>query len=91
MRKNLFIIISVVILAGAFSACAPTATDDEIQKMCEHLSVLRAQTDIKTDLGKCVAEAKKEGISERQARCRISASNTSEYFVRCRTGEARAQ
>ncbi len=44
---------------------------------------------IETDVKKCIADAKKEGISSRQALCRISAVNATEYWVRCRTGEAR--
>jgi hypothetical protein len=36
-----------------------------------------------------VADARKEGVSRRQARCRITAINAQEYWTRCRTGEAR--
>ena len=57
--------------------------------MCEHLKVLRDNARIETDVKKCIADAWKEGISQKQALCRISAVNTQEYWNRCRTGEAR--
>ena len=70
-------------------SCESKATDEEIEKMCAHLAKLRSSGRIETDVDECVKEGKREGMSRRQALCRISAVNTTEYFVRCRTGEAR--
>ncbi len=77
-------------LLGITAACTPPpATDKEIEQMCDRLVVLRGNGPIKTNKKKCIADAKKEGISKQQARCRISAVNATEYWVRCRTGKAR--
>ena len=88
MMKNTLVIFLLVIGAGV--SCAPGATDGELEQMCAHLKELRGKK-IETDIEKCISEAKAEGVSRRQALCRISAVNTTEYFVRCRTGEARGE
>jgi hypothetical protein len=75
--------------ALAATACAEEpASDAQLRKMCERLEELRGKRE-PTDVAGCVDEARREGVSGRQARCRISAANTTEYWVRCRTGEAR--
>ena len=82
-------ILLVLGLSAVATACKTDATDQEIEKMCEHLMELRSNMNIETDVKKCIADAKKEGVSRRQALCRISAINVTEYWVRCRTGKAR--
>ncbi len=57
--------------------------------MCDHLGALRGEGGDEAKKQRCVAEARREEISQRQARCRISAVNTQEYWNRCRTGAAR--
>ena len=86
MKKALTTILLVLGLSVVATSCKTDATDQEIEKMCEHLLDLRSNMNIETDVKKCIADAKKEGVSRRQALCRISAVNTSEYWVRCRTG-----
>ena len=76
-------------LAGAPVACAPKASEEEIERMCDRLAALRGKAKDGGMKQKCAAEARREGISKRQARCRISAVNTQEYWSRCRTGDAR--
>ena len=74
----------------AATSCQPEASDRELEQMCEHLADLReGSKKISIDVDQCVAEAKKEGVTRKQALCRISAVNPLEYWVRCRTGEAR--
>ena len=71
-------------------ACSPaTATEDELEAMCAHLAELRKEVSDEAKTRQCVADAKREGISPKQARCRAAAINLQEYWVRCRTGEAR--
>ena len=72
-----------------FFACAPKASDAEIEQMCDRLLILRNEAGNRTMKAECIETAKAEGVSARQARCRISAVNTQEYWNRCRTGEAR--
>ena len=84
-------LLPLVLLTASFVSCAPKATDQELERMCAHLTELRGDSDIETDVNQCIADARKEGISHKQAMCRISAVNASEYWVRCRTGEARNQ
>jgi hypothetical protein len=57
--------------------------------MCQHLTELRGEEQDEAVTKQCVADARKQGVSQRQARCRITAINTQEYWNRCRTGEAR--
>ena len=88
--KNSYIFLYLFLVVGSATfSCAPQADDEELQKMCEHLKELRGDGKIETDVNECISEGKREGVTKRQAQCRISASNTQEYFVRCRTGEAR--
>lgn len=82
------LILLVLGLSTVATACQTDATDHELEKMCEHLLELRSNMNIKTDVKKCIADAKKEDVSRPQALCRISAVNVTEYWVRCRTGEA---
>jgi len=78
------------LLAGASLSCEPRATDEELERMCAHLAELReGSKKIEIDVDQCVADAREEGVSRKQALCRISAVNPLEYWVRCRTGEAR--
>lgn len=84
-------LLPLVLLTASLVSCAPEATDREIEQMCAHLAELRDDSDIETDVKRCIADARKEGISRKQAMCRISAVNASEYWVRCRTGEARSE
>jgi len=88
MRSAFIVSISVLLAAGVAGSCAPDATDDELRLMCERLRELR-DGKTETDVRRCADDARAEGISRRQARCRISAVNATEYWVRCRTGEAR--
>jgi len=89
--RNGWIVLSFFGLVGGITGCAPEATLQELEQMCTHLAELRGEVQDKAKLDECVAEAKKEGTSQRQARCRISAVNKSEYWNRCRTGEARRE
>ena len=91
MRELLIILLLTITLSGAITSCAESASDREIEKMCLHLAKLRGEEQDKSELKKCIKEAKKEGVSKRQALCRISAVNVTEYWVRCRTGEARTK
>jgi len=59
--------------------------------MCERLAVLRGEEQDEAKTKKCVAQAVQEGVSQRQARCRIQAVNKQEYWNRCRTGAARTR
>jgi len=80
----------VLALAAVSTACAPEAGEAELRQMCEHLAELRGEAADEAATKRCVDEARVEGVSLRQARCRIFAVNTQEYWTRCRTGEARA-
>ena len=82
---------TAIALAFATSACAPKASEEEIDDMCAHLLELRGKTGDEAMKVKCKADAQKEGVTQKQARCRISAANTQEYWNRCRTGEARGR
>ena len=86
-------VLFAVALAVALTSCAsaPEVTDEELKQMCQRLVVLRGEEPDVAKTKKCVAEARKEGVSQRQARCRIQAVNKQEYWNRCRTGAARAQ
>ena len=86
---TLILILLALGLSAVATACQTNATDQDIEDMCAHLMELRSDMNIETDVKKCIADAKKEGISSRQALCRISAVNATEYWIRCRTGEAR--
>jgi len=89
MSNVLIMFLVVVSLGVGAMSCAPAATDGELTRMCERLRVLREEDQDEAAANKCIAEAKMEGVSQRQALCRISAVNKTEYWVRCRTGEAR--
>ena len=82
-------LLAMALAAEVAICCAPKATNQELQQMCEQLSVLRKEKPGESNLQKCIAEAEKEGVSQRQARCRIAAINLQEYWNRCRRGEAR--
>ena len=71
------------------ASCAPAPTDQELGQMCERLRVLRGEPEDEAAVARCVADSEREGVSQRQARCRISAVNKSEYWNRCSTGEPR--
>ena len=86
MKKALTTILLVLGLSAVATSCKTEATEPELEQMCKHLLELRSNMNIETDVKKCIADAKKEGVSQRQALCRISAVNVSEYWVRCRTG-----
>ena len=76
-------------LACALLGCAEKASDAEIEEMCARLAVLRNKPKDEAMKASCITEARAEGISRRQARCRVAAVNTQEYWNRCRTGEKR--
>ena len=88
MTSRTLIALSLAAVA-ALHACAPAATEEELTQMCARLQVLRDEEPDPAARKRCVDEARREGISRRQARCRISAVNKQEYWNRCRTGEAR--
>ena len=79
----------IAVLAAMLSACASNASDEEISKMCDRLLELRDKEGDEAMKESCVTDARNEGVTERQARCRITAVNLQEYWHRCRTGEAR--
>ncbi|MCP4675836.1 MAG: hypothetical protein GY854_10085 [Deltaproteobacteria bacterium] len=89
MKNALIVLLLVTGLANLTTSCKTDATDQELEQMCDHLVVLRGEEKVKSVQDKCIADARKEGVSQRQALCRISAVNKSEYWVRCRTGKAR--
>ncbi len=91
MKKALTMILLVLGMSAVATSCKTDAIDQELEKMCEHLLELRSNMNIETDVKKCIADAKKERVSQRQAQCRISAVNVSEYWNRCRTGEDQRQ
>lgn len=72
-------------------SCAEKASDNEIAQMCERLTVLRNKVGDEAMKSACITEAMAEGVSKRQALCRIAAVNTQEYWNRCRTGGAPPQ
>lgn len=78
-----------IVLGCAIIACTAAATDDELAAMCTHLAELRKEAPDPAVHEQCVAEARREGTTPKQARCRAAAVNLQEYWVRCRTGEAR--
>ncbi len=80
---------AIGMLAALALACSPQATDEEIEQMCRRLVELRKKESDQAMKESCIAEAKAEKISQRQARCRASAVNALEYWNRCRTGAAR--
>lgn len=84
------LVLAALLLAVAVLGCNPEASDTEIKLMCERLTVLRRSEDDRKMLRQCVLEAQREGVSKRQAQCRIEASNKLEYWNRCRTGAPRS-
>jgi len=89
--ENLYPLCIASALVLVALACAPKASDEEIDHMCAHLLEMRGKTGDEAMKAKCIAEAHKEGVTEKQARCRIAAVNLQEYWNRCRTGEARGR
>ena len=83
-----FGLLVVLLLTGFATGCAPGPTDDELTAMCEHLAELRKEAPDEARAKQCIADAKRDGTTPKQARCRATAANLQEYWVRCRTGEA---
>ncbi|MBN2342286.1 MAG: hypothetical protein JXX29_14620 [Deltaproteobacteria bacterium] len=77
------------LLLLSLSGCKTSASDAEIETMCTHLAQLRNKPDDKEMIQTCIQEAHTERVTQKQAQCRIHAVNKVEYWVRCRTGEAR--
>lgn len=90
MSKKLVVLLTAVFVCLSGS-CAEKAKGEEIAQMCDRLLELRGKVGDEAMKAACVKEAIEEGISKRQALCRISAINTQEYWNRCRTGEPRPQ
>lgn len=88
MRLVLEVLVAAALAVGV-TACDPAATDQELKTACARLVELRKEQPDATVLKQCVADARREGTTSRQARCRAAAVNPQEYWVRCRTGEAR--
>lgn len=91
MNRIITIALLTIGLSSTAISCAEAASDQEIIEMCEHLAEIRGKDKSVQNTKKCIDEAKKEGVSKRQALCRISAINKSEYWNRCRTGEAKTR
>jgi hypothetical protein len=89
VKKPLAVQLASLGIACAIGACGSIATDDELAAMCSHLAELRKEQPDETKTKQCIADAKREGTTPKQARCRAAAVNLQEYWVRCRTGEAR--
>ncbi len=88
---RVMMILSCGVLFALVSSCAPKATDEEISNMCDRLLALRGKEGDEAMKRSCVTEAEQEGVSGRQARCRMDAVNLQEYWHRCRTGDPRKQ
>ena len=89
MTKASVIFLFAITLFTIIGGCSQKASSDEIEQMCHKLAQLRNKIKDKAQIKQCIAEAKKESLSKRQAQCRISAVNLQEYWVRCRTGKAK--
>jgi len=79
----------LLVVAIAASSCSDPPTDEELTAMCKRLAELRGEEPDAAAAKQCVAAARAEGVSRRQALCRIQAINTQEYWNRCRTGAPR--
>ena len=89
MKGVIGVAILVLVIAATSPGCAEEASEADIERMCERLVVLRDRSGDDKMKAACIAEAKENGVSRRQAMCRILAVNTQEYWNRCRTGEAK--
>ena len=77
--------------AGLSSAgCAGKATDQEVEKMCRHLTTLRgdkvdgADADPAEALNKCKTDKMITDVSSETAACRLAANDVDTFWNKCR-------
>jgi hypothetical protein len=67
-------------------ACVDRATDQQIEAACRNLTKIAPATegDVASQLNKCQRDLEREGVSASAAQCRAEASDTDNFWNRCR-------